>query len=280
MTATDDTPPAAPERRVVYLRLSEIQRAERNPKRHATDAIGASIAHFGLAELPLLDERTGRIVAGHGRLNDLDAKKTAGGTPPDGVKVDSDGDWLVPLIGGWRSRSDDDAASYLVASNRTTELGGWDDAELADLLSSLDAADTELLNLTGYSHDELTDLLDELADDDTADPDADSGRGTALGLADVTTAEPHHVTERGQVWHLGDHPHILHITGVHADWPAWAPALRPGALFVPYPSPLAPLTQRAETTQLLLVQPDTYLAAHLLDKYAAVHGPEAVRLAP
>lgn len=276
MTATDDTPPAAPERRVVYLRLSEIQRAERNPKRHATDAIGASIAHFGLAELPLLDERTGRIVAGHGRLNDLDAKKTAGDTPPDGVKVDADGDWLVPLVGGWRSRSDDDAASYLVASNRTTELGGWDDAELADLLSNLDAADAELLNLTGYDRDDLGALLESLdPDDDTADPPTAGG---ALALADVTVGEPRHRAERGDTWHLGHH--ALIVCDVHTRWNLWAPMLTEGTIFVPYPSPLAALTTRAATTPFVMVQPDPYLAGHVLDKYAAIHGPDSVTRIP
>jgi hypothetical protein len=49
-------------------------------------------------------------------------------------------------------------------------------------------------------------------------------------------------------------------------------------LFVPYPTPTLPLTQRSATRPLLMVQPDTWLAGHVLDKYAAVRGEDAVRL--
>ncbi len=42
--------------------------AARNPKWNAEEEIRWSIGRFGLAELPLLDERTGLLVAGHGRV--------------------------------------------------------------------------------------------------------------------------------------------------------------------------------------------------------------------
>jgi hypothetical protein len=148
-----------PTRRIEYMRLNEIRPAGRNPKRHADTLIGNSIDRFGLAELPLVDERTGRLVAGHGRINRLTAKQESGEAPPDGIAVDADGTWLVPVVRGWSSRSDVEAESYLLASNQLTTVGGWDNQGVAELLESIQASDPDLAALTGFDADELADLL-------------------------------------------------------------------------------------------------------------------------
>ncbi len=148
------------ERRVEYTPLALILAAPRNPKRHATDEIKTSINRFGLAELPLVDERTGRLVAGHGRLDDLAARRAAGEDPPDGIRVHpKTGEWLVPVNRGWASRSDADAEAYVLASNNLTTLGGWDNPLLAETLRDLAAADATLLEVTGWTPDDLEDML-------------------------------------------------------------------------------------------------------------------------
>lgn len=164
-------------RRVEYVPLDDVKPAERNPKRHDAEGIGRSISRFGVAELPLLDERTGRLVAGHGRINDLLARFEGGQEPPDGVRIDSEGRWLVPITRGWASRSDIEAEAYLVASNRLTERGGWDDEGLAELLAAINEVDPELLLTAGYDDDDLAALL---GDDDTGW----SGGGNGDGVND------------------------------------------------------------------------------------------------
>ena len=86
------------DRYVDYLPLDEIQAAPRNPKGHDGAGINRSINHHGLAELPLIDERIGRLVAGHGRHEQLTAMRDAGNDAPDGVKVDDDGTWHMPVV--------------------------------------------------------------------------------------------------------------------------------------------------------------------------------------
>lgn len=163
--STDTTP-----RRMEYMRLDDIPEAEVNPKRHADDQIAASIGRFGFADASILDERTGRLVAGHGRLSDLKRRRETGGSPPDGIIVDADGEWMMPVQRGWASRSDDDAAAFLVGHNRTTELGGWDDSELLDLLAGIDDLDG-----TGYAEADLAQLAsaDDPSIDDPASGDAE-----------------------------------------------------------------------------------------------------------
>lgn len=185
------------ERRVEYTPLTFIEAAPRNPKRHAGDAIKKSIDRFGFAELPLIDERTGRLVAGHGRLDQLAAMRKDGQAPPDGVRVDDAGEWLVPVVRGWQSRSDADAEAYLVASNRLTTLGGWDNEELGQLLSDLRDIDPDLLAVTGYNPDDLDTLLNEAGVEELPpalnDPDA------------VPDAPAQPRSAPGDLWILGPH---------------------------------------------------------------------------
>lgn len=145
---TAETAAEAEPRGVTYMRLDEIRPAEVNPKGHDQAAIGRSIAHHGLAELPLLDGRTGRLVAGHGRLEQLDQMLSEGKNPPDGVLLDADGMWKIPVITGWSSRSDDDALAYLVGSNQITIAGSWDYGLLAPVMQTLKQADLDAL--TGF----------------------------------------------------------------------------------------------------------------------------------
>lgn len=138
-------------RRTEYLPLTEIVRAPRNPKIHNAEMIANSVSRFGVVEVPAIDERTGRLVAGHGRLDDLQARKAAGEQPPDGVETDPhSGEWLVPVQRGWASRSDADAEAYLVVANQSTIVGGWDNEGLAQLLADLRDQDPNLLTLTGF----------------------------------------------------------------------------------------------------------------------------------
>lgn len=84
------------ERRIAYVPLDDITLARTNPKRHATGQVQGSIGRFGLAAPPVLDDRTGRLVAGHGRIEALRAMRDAGQNPPDGIRADGDM-WLIPV---------------------------------------------------------------------------------------------------------------------------------------------------------------------------------------
>lgn len=61
----------------------------------------------------------------------------AGELPPEGVilKAKVKPIAAIPVLTGWSSRSDTEAEAALIALNRTTELGGWDNEAL---LSALD----------------------------------------------------------------------------------------------------------------------------------------------
>lgn len=142
-----------------YRPLSEILKAPRNPKQHAAETLDQSLDRFGYVQPVTVDERTGRLVAGHGRLERLAAWKASGKAAPKRIHVRKDGEWMVPVIRGISFASDAEAEAYLIADNRASEVGRWDDPALASMLDDLlKAGETALLGV-GYSAGDVVDLL-------------------------------------------------------------------------------------------------------------------------
>lgn len=168
--------PTAP-RRIEYVRLDNVPPAFRNPKGHDKAHLRESIRVHGFADAGILDERTGRLVAGHGRTEELIDMRSDGERIPDGIMVDEDGMWLVPIQRGWASRNDAEAEAFIIRHNRLVEAGGWDDRMLAEMLHDVHAADADLFDGMGVTSDELDKLLstvdaDRLGEDP---PDHDAG---------------------------------------------------------------------------------------------------------
>lgn len=161
MTASPAT--EAP-RRLTYMPLADIKGAARNPKDHDSAGITASIQAAGFTAPLIYDERTGRLVAGHGRLAALTQLHAAGAPPPDGIDTGAGGEWLVPVVRGWASESESEAEAVIVADNKLTERGGWDDAVLTDVLRDLFGYEPDLMAITGYTAGDLDDLLASLED--------------------------------------------------------------------------------------------------------------------
>jgi hypothetical protein len=160
MARRQNPEPKASERRLEYVPMSSLLSAPRNPKRHDGLGIATAIDVHGFIEPVIVDERTGRLVSGHGRLDTLAARRDAGQSPPDGV-VERNGDWIVPTILGWSSRDDADAEHVLVGLNRLVEAGGWDRRGLLDMLDDLSTSLPGLAG-TGYTPQDLAALQAEL----------------------------------------------------------------------------------------------------------------------
>jgi len=96
----------------------------------------------------------------------------------------------------WVDVDDDQAARIVAADNRTADLGGYDDAELADLLGSLPDLDG-----TGYDTGDLDALLAAITAEDDQSAEGDPAQDDDTPPA--PPAEP--VTQPGDVWQLGPH---------------------------------------------------------------------------
>lgn len=175
-------------RRIEHRPLVELSPNPRNPKDHSVETIDASVGRFGFVEPIIIDGRTGHIISGHGRTKALRAMFERGETPPEGVQVNDDGEWLIPVVAGWASRTDTEANAALIAFNRTSEVGGWVDDALLELLDELSQAEDgfEGVGFTQRDRDALDALLHEtggeddepLDDDEFDDLIGESGMGS------------------------------------------------------------------------------------------------------
>jgi len=195
MAATAPNPP----RWIEYHRLDQVTPALANPKGHDDDFLDDKIQEFGFVEPSLLDQRTGRLVVGHGRLESLIRQEAAGGDPPEGIVVDKDGRWTMPVVHGWASDSDEQADKYLIVSNRSPERGGWKPDELAQMLARYEqdvagfalgaGFDDEeyraLIQEAGILGDQEAGFLADLEDLPPVDGDAAPARDTARTGTDV-----------------------------------------------------------------------------------------------
>ena len=195
------TTPAAAPREIRYVPIEDVNTADRNPRSHLTLAkVKGSIRRYGFVESAVHDGRTDKIIAGHGRQQALIELRDAGETAPEGIVVDDDGRWSMPLQYGWSSADDAAAETLLVNLNRLAEKGGWELPGLAELLDELRDTAPADFDLTGFDGGELDTILAGIADDDYAGLSDDD-------LDDVGAApEPEDaVTRLGDVWVLGRH---------------------------------------------------------------------------
>lgn len=246
MTTIVDHDPAAP--------LDALVPHPENARVGDVGAISMSLEALGQYRPLVVNRRTNHVLAGNHTLQALQhlGHKTAAVT--------------------WVDVDEATERRILLADNRTAELATYDEKALLDLLLTVDD-----LAGTGYSPEDL-EALDEmlskpLSFDDK--PEASADRGKLLDVADVAIGEPKHKVEVGDVWELSG-GHRLVIADLFTGWDAYIPFLTDGVVFLPYPEPYATLSERAEKSPLLMVQPDAFLAGHLLDKHEAVHGAGSV----
>ena len=139
--------------------LGDLQGAKRNAKLHDLEAIKESIQRFGFVAPIIEDARSGRLVAGHGRLEALRSIKEAKGKPPARIVVKGK-EWLVPVLRGVAFKDEREAEAYLLADNRLVEIGGWEEEALKQLLGGL-AKGPGLIG-TGYTDTDLAALTKQL----------------------------------------------------------------------------------------------------------------------
>jgi DNA modification methylase len=168
---------------IVYRPIDALKPDVGNPRRHSNrqiQQIANSIEAFGF-NVPILIDRDGNIIAGHGR-------------------------WLACRRLGWTEvptlcldhLSPAQARAFMIADNRLAEIGDWDDRLLAQQLKELSLLVLDFnIEDTGFEVGEI-DLRIALLDDPPprADDPADLLPAAAAGPP---------VSKIGDLWRLGRH---------------------------------------------------------------------------
>ena len=123
---------------------AELKTHPDNARRGDTEAISESLKRFGQLR-PIVALGDGTIVAGNHTFRA--ATEVLGWTTVAAMKV---------------SLSPDEALAYLLADNRTAQLGSMDDAKLAELVERALNSPAGLAG-TGYSDDDVNELAAQLA---------------------------------------------------------------------------------------------------------------------
>jgi hypothetical protein len=235
-----------------------------NARRHPgyqRDALRESLDRVGWVDVVKVNTRTGHVVDGHARVEEAITK----------------GD-NVPVV--YVDLDEDEERFVLATLDPISALATYDGEVLQQLLDGLSIeteAVTSLLDRVADG-DDLLGLTDDAGDllDHDDETDGAQGTGAQVDLADVGMGEPSHKTSTGDHYLLGGKHHLF-VVQVTTGWKEYGPTLAADdAYFVPYPAPHATLTNRADEMTLVLVQPDTYLAGHVLDKWAAIRGDESI----
>lgn len=188
----------------LWARVSDLRADPRNARLHPprqVEELRSSFRRFGQAK-PVVVDLAGRVLAGHGFLEALRQEGAAEA-------------WVV-----LSTLDEVRAQAFAIADNRTAELGSWDEALLAEALESLGAVEPELVRATGFDDRELAELLSEL-DQATAavgGPSSPRAPATAAPRAEGEPARDYSmqdrppllatgkaVARRGDVWALGNH---------------------------------------------------------------------------
>ncbi|MFE2157141.1 ParB N-terminal domain-containing protein [Streptomyces lydicus] len=170
-------------RYTTYVPLEDLAPAPGNPKKHEIERIIESICTHGFVDQPIADERTGTILGGHGRREALIEMQARGERLPDGLLLDNDGGWLVPVQRGWASRSDAEAKALNIKLNKIGADGGWQPRSLAAYLEDIVTADAELFDSLAIPGDELESLLRQV-DPETLPGAVNEGQAPVLTLPD------------------------------------------------------------------------------------------------
>jgi len=181
---------------VAYRQIEELKPDPANPRRHTRKQvrqIAESIKAFGF-NVPILIDRYGNIIAGHGRWL---AGREFGMTEVPTLCLDH----LTPA----------QARAFMIADNRLTEISVWDDRLLARQLKELSLVGLDFdIEVTGFEMGEIDLRIASL--DDPAQAEADP--------ADVVPEIPATpLSKLGDMWLL--HRHRL-LCGSALETPAFA----------------------------------------------------------
>lgn len=141
------------------MQLADITPAPYNPRvtlteaDHEYKALKASIDEFGLVVPLIVNSQTGNLISGHQRLNVLLAE---GETETEVIVVD-----MPP----------EKEQALCIAMNKIS--GEWDYGKLADIMEELRDSEVDTL-VTGFTDNEISELLGELDDNIGEMPDVES----------------------------------------------------------------------------------------------------------
>lgn len=180
--------------------------------------------------------------------------------------LDPDIEWPVDITDLTDSEADFAHATH----DPLGAMAGADAAALDSLLGTINTSNPAVQQM-------LSDLAAEsglyVGSGDGDGENTDGGK--LLELTNVSVDDPKYSAQKGEIIHLGGH--VLAVMEVINEWALWTHLLKPNMLLATYAGPFVPMTIKVGTFPVLMVQPDPYIAGHIVDRWIEIHGEETVR---
>lgn len=221
-------------------------------QQHALEGL---LDQVGWIQRVIVNKRTGNLIDGHLRVQ---------------VAI-SKGEPEVPVLYVDLSEAEEDLA--LASIDPLSAMAVTDRQMLTEILDELtinsdalrEALFDVVADLDALSGDGVEDAEQDDEDVDTAqDPNV-------LDLVGVTIDDPTSLDQvhHGQTWRIGDTGH-LYIGDVLREWSQYVGLLTGDVLFLPYPSRYTVASEAIRSRGFVMVQPDLYSAAWIIDTARAV----------
>ena len=220
-----------------------------HPK-HQQEALEAVLNEVGWVQQVIVNKRTGHVVDGHLRVA-LALRRE---------------EEEVPVV--YVDLSEDEERVILATIDPLAGMAVPDKDALRSLLDS-----------TNASSEQVKELLAKVREDhapDEDDEDEDPSDASLLKLMDVTIPEPTTEVKHGDLWKMGNN--LLSIVDPVDEWPAVMDKIKPDDLLVPFPGVYACIANPPHGKRMVMMQPDKWIAAFMLDHYKEINGDKRVRL--
>lgn len=202
-------PPASPTRIEMMSLDDALDVAHRkNPKEHDVPSLIASFKRFGFVAAPTIDEATSVMVAGHGRCVALAQMRANTEAPPSGIIVQAD-EWYVPIVRGISFKSERERDAYVIADNQHTIKGGWNLDSLTEMLKSIEESGFkgmgfDSIDLQSFGFQDPADAFDTSDEERPKVTPIEKKESSPLDEDEVPARPSAPVTQRGDIWKLGD----------------------------------------------------------------------------
>lgn len=160
------------ENKYPFIKISELTPYENNARTHSNEQIEAicnSIREFGFINPVIIDENN-MILVGHGRI---EAAKVLGLDEAPYRRIEN--------------LTEDQKRAYILADNKLSDLGGWDEGLLAQELGEIELD----MSLFGFDNIDIGDI----------DINEDIEEDEVPKIDDKTPPK----SKRGQIYKLGNH---------------------------------------------------------------------------
>jgi hypothetical protein len=232
------------ENRIIGSGEEKLDQILFNPKnwrkhpKYQQEALQGVLEKIGWVQQVIINKRTGCLVDGHLRVQ-LAARE---------------GNETIPVL--YIDISEEEEDLVLASLDPIGKMAETDKEKLAELHSGIETDSERIKNFLEQSARDEKILRGE------------EGDGNLLNVVDITIEDPKTKVNHNDVFRIGEH--ILVCANIMDEWEFWSQYLEAGMLFVPYPGMYAILVKKYR--RMLLVQPDEYIAGHIVDRYIEIYG--------